>query len=87
LRRHQQQLFWQQFQRNRHDDPAVVLAAPASMRAPWGVHASGGLLALASLDSYHTLGISSTTVKPVTLAPCHPHHVRVPKQSRTAPSE
>ena len=37
LKRHQEQLFWQQLQRIRHDDPAVVLAAPASMRAPCGV--------------------------------------------------
>jgi len=44
---------------------------------PWGAHARGGLLALASLDSCHTLGNSSTKSKPATLAPYHSLHVRV----------
>jgi hypothetical protein len=80
-------IFLLRLQHNRHYDPAVVLAAPASMRAPWGAHASGGPLALASLDNCHALGISRTKAKPATLAPCHPLHVRVPKQSRTATCE
>ncbi len=40
-----------------------------------------------SYDSCHTLVISSMKAKPTTLAPCHPLHVRVPQQSRTAACE
>ncbi len=40
------------FPHNRHDDPAVVLAGPASMRTPsWGACSRDGPLALASYDS------------------------------------
>eukprot|EP00001_Collodictyon_triciliatum_P020335 03763_1 len=49
-----QQLFWQELQRIRHDDPAVVLAAPASMRAPWGARWRLELVALVSFHSCHT---------------------------------
>jgi hypothetical protein len=61
----------QQLERIRHDDPAVILAAPPSMLAPFCVDASGGLLALASLDSCRTLGNHSTKAKHTTLAPDH----------------
>jgi hypothetical protein len=38
-------------------------------------HTRGGLLTLASLDICHTLGISNTKAKPVTLSPYHSLHV------------
>ena len=46
---HQWQLVYQQFERIRHDDPAVVLTTPASMRAPFCGHGRVELVALVSL--------------------------------------
>jgi hypothetical protein len=53
-------------QRNRHDDPAVVLAAPASIRAPWGARWRLELLDLVSFHSCHTLRKQSMSAKPPT---------------------
>ena len=68
--------FWQELQRNRHDDPAVVLAAPASMRAPWGARWRLELVALVSFHRCHTLRKQSMSAKPPTQH--HDSYVHVP---------
>ncbi len=70
---HRLQLFqtWQQLERIGHDDPAVVLTAPASKRSPWGDSWRFELMTLVSFHSCHTLRKQNISAKP----PTH-HHDR-----------
>jgi hypothetical protein len=56
--------FWQQLERIRHDDPAVVLVASASMQALWGACWRFERVALVSFHSCHTLRKQSISAKP-----------------------
>jgi hypothetical protein len=75
---HRLKLFqsWQQHERIGHDDPAVVLATPASMRGPWGDCWIFELLTLVSFHNCQTLRKQNISVKP----PTHHHdrYVHVP---------
>jgi hypothetical protein len=63
-------------ERIRHDDPAVVFAAPARIRAPLGARWRLELVALVSFHSCHTLRKQIISPKP----PTHHHdsYVHVP---------
>jgi hypothetical protein len=76
---HRLQLFqpWQHLELIRHDDLAVVLAAPASMRAPWGACSRLELVVLVSFHNCHcTLHNQSISGKPPTQH--HGRYVHVP---------